>query len=68
MRKVAELSSMIKQRGLSTLIQVDGGVDPNNTAELVRNGVDVLVSGSAFFGFPPYAERLKTFEEIARNA
>jgi len=68
MRKVAELSGMIKQRGLSTLIQVDGGVDPNNTAELVRNGADVLVSGSAFFGFPPYAERLKTFEEIARNA
>ena len=68
MRKVAELSAMIKERGLSTLIQVDGGVDPDNTAELVRNGADVLVSGSAFFGFPPYAERLKTFEEIASNA
>ncbi|MCT4534573.1 ribulose-phosphate 3-epimerase [Halodesulfovibrio sp.] len=68
MRKVAELSAMIEERGLSTLIQVDGGVDPDNTAELVRNGADVLVSGSAFFGFPPYAERLKTFEKIASNA
>lgn len=68
MRKVSELSAMIKERGLSTLIQVDGGVDPDNTAELVRNGADVLVSGSAFFGFPPYAERLKTFEEIASKA
>ena len=68
MRKVAELSGMIKERGLSTLIQVDGGVDPDNVAELVRNGADVLVSGSAFFGFPPYAERLRIFEEIARSA
>ncbi|MEZ0574508.1 ribulose-phosphate 3-epimerase [Halodesulfovibrio aestuarii] len=68
MRKIAELSDMIKKRGLSTLIQVDGGVDPDNTSELIRNGADVLVSGSAFFGFPPYADRLKMFEEIARNA
>ncbi|GFM31868.1 ribulose-phosphate 3-epimerase [Desulfovibrio subterraneus] len=68
MRKIEDLSAMIKARGLKTLIQVDGGVDPDNTAELVRRGADVLVSGSAFFGFPPYAERLKTFEAAAAKA
>ncbi len=68
MRKVEELSAMIRARGLTTHIQVDGGVDPENTAELVRRGATVLVSGSAFFGFPPYAERLKTFERAAETA
>lgn len=68
LRKISELSAMIKARGLTTLIQVDGGVDPDNTPELVRRGADVLVSGSAFFGFPPYADRLQTFMQAAAKA
>lgn len=67
-RKIGDLRAMIDARGLSTLIQVDGGVDPSNTAQLVRSGADVLVSGSAFFKFPPYAERLKAFEAAAAEA
>lgn len=65
MRKIEELSAMIKGRGLSTLIQVDGGVDPENTPELVRCGADVLVSGSAFFGYPPYRQRHEAFQAAA---
>lgn len=68
LRKIQECSEMIKSRGLKTLIQVDGGVDPENTPELVRKGADVLVSGSAFFGFPPYADRLKRFNDAASKA
>ena len=65
LRKVRELKDMITERGLSTLIQVDGGVTPENTRALVDAGADVLVSGSAFFNFPPYAERLRAFEAAA---
>ena len=43
------------------LIQVDGGVNLENAGPLVRAGAGVLVSGSAFFGHPPYRERLETF-------
>ena len=43
------------------LIQVDGGVCPENTAQLVEAGADVLVSGSAFFGHKPYDARLAAF-------
>ena len=43
------------------LIQVDGGVCPENTARLVEAGADVLVSGSAFFGHKPYDARLAAF-------
>lgn len=67
-RKITDLRAMIRARGLSALIQVDGGVDPSNTAQLVRSGADVLVSGSAFFRFPPYAQRLKVFEAAANAA
>lgn len=63
--KVRALRQTLDARGLYPHIQVDGGVDPSNTRALVEAGADVLVSGSAFFGVPPYAERLKTFEAAA---
>ncbi len=63
--KVKELSAMRQKRGLSFRIQVDGGVSPENTAALVAAGADVLVSGSAFFGHPPYKERLDVFHAAA---
>jgi ribulose-phosphate 3-epimerase len=64
--KIKTLSATIRARGLSTLIQVDGGVTLANARELFDLGADVLVSGSAFFGFPPYAERHKAFQDAVR--
>ena len=61
--KVRELKAMIVQAGAQTLIQVDGGVTLENCADLVNAGADILVSGSAFFGFPPYVERHRQFQE-----
>jgi ribulose-phosphate 3-epimerase len=59
--KVRELAAMIRAKGARALIQLDGGVTPENARELVEAGAGVLVSGSAFFGFPPYAKRLGDF-------
>jgi ribulose-phosphate 3-epimerase len=61
--KVRELKAMIREAGTKTLIQLDGGVTLDNCAELVSAGADVLVSGSAFFGFPPYDVRHRQFQE-----
>lgn len=59
--KISELKTMIRACGSTALIQVDGGVTPENCADIVGAGADVLVSGSAFFNFPPYGERQKVF-------
>jgi len=64
--KVVELKGMITDAGADTLIQIDGGVTLENAGELTALGVDVLVSGSAFFGYPPYAERHKAFQEACK--
>ena len=67
-RKVAELRAKLDAAGRSDcLIQVDGGCCVENTAELVKAGADVLVSGSAFFGFPPFKERLAAFMDAAEQ-
>ncbi len=59
--KIRELKAMIRACGSKALIQVDGGVTPQNCAGITAAGADVLVSGSAFFNHPPYAERHKAF-------
>lgn len=61
--KIKELKAMITDAKAETLIQVDGGVTMENCRGIVEAGADVLVSGSAFFKFPPYAERYKKFIE-----
>ena len=67
-RKVSELRAKLNAAGRSDcLIQVDGGCCVENTAELVSAGADVLVSGSAFFGFPPFKERLAAFMDAAEQ-
>jgi len=60
--KVRDLKKMIDEAGADTLIQIDGGVTLDNARELTEAGVDVLVSGSAFFKYPPYGERFKAFQ------
>lgn len=65
--KIAAARRMLdKYASHEVKIEVDGGVCPENTAALVKAGADVLVSGSAFFKFPPYAARLETFNSAAR--
>ena len=67
LRKVAELRAKLNDAGRSDcLVQVDGGVNLDNTGALVEAGADVLVSGSAFFGHPPFSERLAAFTAAAR--
>ncbi|HXG65240.1 MAG TPA: ribulose-phosphate 3-epimerase [Blastocatellia bacterium] len=48
--KISRLRAMISDRGLNVHIEVDGGVGPDNVAEVVRRGAEWIVAGSAVFG------------------
>lgn len=50
--KVARLRKMIDERNLSTLIEVDGGVNLATGKRLLDAGADVLVAGNAVFSAP----------------
>ena len=50
LEKIRRLATMIRERGLSVQIEVDGGVDLTNVRSLVEAGAEVLVAGSAVFG------------------
>ncbi|HVS96907.1 MAG TPA: ribulose-phosphate 3-epimerase [Puia sp.] len=51
-QKIRNLRRMIHDRGLDTLIEIDGGVTLENAASLVRSGADVLVAGNTVFSSP----------------
>ena len=58
--KVRRLRRMIDERRLKTRIEIDGGIDLDNVAEVVAAGAEILVAGSAIFGAadPEEATRL----------
>ena len=59
LNKVKALKGIIKEKGLSVLIEVDGGVKPDNAKEVASAGADILVMGSAFFNSEDYGVLMK---------
>lgn len=54
LEKVGQLKKIILERGLPTLIQIDGGVNAGTIGRISQSGVDVFVAGSAIFGSDDY--------------
>jgi len=48
--KIRHISRMIRERGLSVPIEVDGGVDVSTARQVVAAGATILVAGNAVFG------------------
>lgn len=64
LRKISELKEMILRKNLSTLIEVDGGVNIDNIKILTDAGADVLVAGSAVFGAENPTEMIHRMKNI----
>ena len=58
--KIGRVRAMIDERGLSTDLQVDGGISVSTAASVVQAGANVLVAGSAV-----YNDRISVAEGIA---
>ena len=52
MPKVEELKALRAAKGLSFLIEVDGGIDASTAPIAITAGVDVMVAGTAVYGKP----------------
>ena len=64
MDKIKMLKKLIRERGLSTLIEVDGGVKPDNARQVAEAGADMLVMGSAFFSSKDYKSLTKNLRSV----
>lgn len=65
--KLKRLRRMIDEKGLNTLIEVDGGVQGETAPRLVTAGVDVLVSGSYVFNAPQPEEVVRQLRRLSRD-
>ncbi|MDD3508656.1 MAG: ribulose-phosphate 3-epimerase [Parabacteroides sp.] len=62
--KVKELKKLVDRKGLSTLIEVDGGVNAETGKRLVDAGADVLVAGNYVFKSPDPVETIRQLKAI----
>ena len=64
LEKIRQLRTIIDDRGLSTLIEVDGGVNATTIGDVAAAGADAFVAGSAIYGTDDYAAAISQFREI----
>lgn len=64
--KVRQVKALLERDGHSALIQVDGGVSPENVGELVHAGANVVVAGAAVFGHQDRRAAILALRQAAR--
>lgn len=62
--KTEKLKKMITERGLQTLIEVDGGVNKETAQRLLCAGADVLVAGNYVFKAPDPIQTIKELKSL----
>ncbi len=68
LEKIKKLRTMLNEAGLTTDIEVDGGVNAANVRDVLNAGANVIVAGSAVFKNDAAAntrEFLKIFDEYS---
>jgi ribulose-phosphate 3-epimerase len=66
--KIRELKRLREGYNQGFRIEVDGGVGPENVAELVRAGAEILVAGTSIFHTPDAAEAVRSMKTMAGGA
>ena len=61
--RLRRLRRMIDERGLSARIEIDGGIDRDNIAEVVAAGAEIIVAGSAIFAAKDPAAAVRELRE-----
>lgn len=66
--KIRQLKELRKRYNLRFRIEVDGGVGPENIAELATAGVETFVAGTSIFHTPDPAAAVEQLLHLARGA
>jgi ribulose-phosphate 3-epimerase len=61
LRKIEAIRKKLDRAGLKPILEVDGGIVPENAGRVIAAGANALVAGSAVFGKGPatYASAIK---------
>lgn len=62
--KVRELAEIKRNKGLSFVIEIDGGITLDNIGEVMEAGVEMAVAGSAVFKAEDVVERVREFKQF----
>ena len=66
--KIRQLNQMRSRYNASFRIEVDGGVEPENTAELARAGANTFVAGTSIFHKADPAAAMRQLKKLATQA
>jgi ribulose-phosphate 3-epimerase len=67
LKKMREVSSMIKASGRDIRLEVDGGIDASTTPLVTAAGADTLVAGTSVFGKPDMRKAIAALRESAKK-
>ena len=68
LEKIRQLKLTRERYNQAFRIEVDGGVGPENVADLVRAGAEILVAGTSIFHTPDPAEAVRAMKQMAGGA
>lgn len=63
LEKIAKMNELIKKHNPSCELEVDGGINVHNVADIVKSGASVIVAGSAIFKAPDVAQAIKELRD-----
>ena len=66
--KIQAVRAVLERAGSRASIAVDGGIQPDNAAQVVRAGADILVAASAIFGTDDPAAATRRLRAAAQPA
>jgi len=68
-KKISDLRKKLDETGRNIIIEIDGGVNPDTAADMIRAGADILVCGTSSIFKPdkPVDEKIKEFRKIIDN-
>lgn len=67
LEKIEKLKRLITEKTISVLIEVDGGIKPDNAKTVASAGADIIVMGSAFFNSENYGKIIEQIRKVIKN-